>query len=139
MRGRLQADAGGKKAPSQIPRLCQRRLKKSPRKRCFRGDLRMKNRILQLRVGAGDLGAGAGVVVGKLEVCCERAAAGHVLDVRKQERRDCLAVDMLGVCLCDCLIDDLVHVIGVHRILLGDGVADDGAALETHVPLGLHD
>ena len=46
---------------------------------------------------------------------------------------------MLGVCLCDCLIDDLVHVIGVHRILLGDGVADDGAALETHVPLGLHD
>ena len=46
---------------------------------------------------------------------------------------------LLGVCLCDCLIDDLVHVIGVHRILLGDGVADDGAALQAHVPLGLHD
>ena len=66
-------------------------------------------------------------------------AAGHLDDVRQQERRGGLAVDALLLCHLDGTVDDLVHLDGIHGVLLGDGVADHGAALEADVPLCLHD
>ena len=66
-------------------------------------------------------------------------AAGHFHDVRQQERRGRLAMDALLVGHFDRAVDDLVHLDGIHRVFLGDRVADDSAALEADVPFGLHD
>ena len=40
----------------------------------------------------------------------------------QQERGDGLAVDVLGVGLRNGLLNDTVHVIGIHRVLLGMGL-----------------
>ena len=59
--------------------------------------------------------------------------------MRKQERCERLAVDVLLVGLVNGLGNDGFHLVMVERIFLGDGVADDRAALEAQIPLGLHD
>ena len=77
------------------------------------------------------------VVIHQLNVGIQAAAAGDVLDLGQQEGRGGLAVDALLLGLLHGLINGLIDDIGVHGVLLGDGVRHQHAAAQAQLTLDM--
>ena len=86
-----------------------------------------------------NLGGALGVVESELDVAGEALAAGEVLDLGEQEGGDVLAVDAGFVGCGEGLLYHALHLVKVEAVLLGDGIGDEHAALEAHLPLGVED
>ena len=93
--------------------------------------------LLQLAQLHRGIGGQRGVVVDELDVALEAVAAGQLLHAGQQERGDGLAVDALLIRLGDGLVDGGVDDLVIHGVLLGDGVRDEHAALETQLTLDM--
>ena len=68
-----------------------------------------------------------------MDVAGEAVTASKVFDLSKQERRGFLASDAQTIGFVDGLVYRLVDDVGRHRILLGNGIGDKHASLQTHV------
>ena len=64
------------------------------------------------------------VIEHELDVGIEAVATGDVLDLGKQEGRCCLALDAQFHTLLHSLVDCRIDIVGVERILLGNGIGD---------------
>ena len=89
--------------------------------------------LLHLCHLAGDPAGRSCVVVGKLEIGGEGNSLCHILDVAEKERSYVFAVDALLLSHIKSLYDDLFHLVIIKRVFLGDGVADDKAALKAEI------